>query len=73
MYTLYILSLIRGFKSFCYKHFIALTYLAPKKLVRLSEVTDCGLGMLSFPKDGCLLLINKIYQMDVLNCKYIKK
>lgn len=28
---------------------------ASKKLVRLSEVPDCGLGMLSFPKEGCLL------------------
>lgn len=35
--------------------FVTQTYRGPKKLVRLSEVTDGGLGMLSFPKDGCVL------------------
>jgi len=34
---------------------IPFTYLAPKKLVRLSEVTDGGLDMLSFPNEGGLL------------------
>lgn len=29
------------------------TYRRPKKLVLLSEVTDAGLGTLSFPKESC--------------------
>lgn len=36
-------------------HKIIFTYLAPKKVVRFSEVTDAGFDMLSFPKESSLL------------------